>query len=114
MTGDVVDAWLRRLQGVSGFGPRRALWGETLRATRPAEAAALVDQVVIRAASGDPAAVIAYLPLLDLVALAAATGPGVLGEVLLAARQLDRTGCQLLLEHPGKVAAGEELLVGLR
>ncbi|HSH68494.1 MAG TPA: hypothetical protein VK997_01155 [Deferrisomatales bacterium] len=97
--------WLRRLTAVPGIGLRRALWGETLRQRAAAEAAALVDEVVVSAAGLDRDAVVAYLPLADLPGVAAVAGPGVLGGVLLAARALDLPGCQLLLEHPGPAAA---------
>ena len=101
--------WLRRLAAVPGVGLRRALWGEALRQREAAAAATLVDGVVVRTALREPAAIAAYLPLVDLPGVAVTAGPGVLGAVLLAARQLELPGCQLLLEHPGAAAAPERL-----
>jgi len=105
---DDLEAWVRHLTAVPGLGPRRALWGEYLR-RGPAPAARRLEGVVVGAATGRPAAVVAYLPLVDLPSLVAAAGPGALGNVLLAARELGLPGCQLLLEHPGPPVAAPGL-----
>jgi hypothetical protein len=68
-----------------------------------------VDGVVARALTLEAAATVAYLPLLNLPEIAAVAGPGVLGSVLLAARDGDLLRCQLLLEHPGAAEVPERL-----
>jgi hypothetical protein len=102
-------AVLRRIASVEAAAARLALWAEALAADSAIEAARLLDEAVRRAALREPAAVAAFLPLLDAPELLARVGPGRLAELLDAARGEDRPGCLLLLEHPGPPVAADRL-----
>jgi FXSXX-COOH protein len=96
---------MRRLAAVPGDEARRALWAEALETLPAAVAAHVLDRVVREAARRRPEAVAAYLPLLDLPALAERVGPGALAAILAAAQAEEREGCLLLLEYGGAPAA---------
>ncbi len=100
---------LLRLASVEGAAARQALWAEHLVTRPPDQAARALDRAVRGAALREPEAVRAYLPLLDLPALADRVGPGLMAEVLAAARGADLEACLLVLEHPGPPVAREGL-----
>ncbi len=95
---------------MEGWPSRLALWREVVSAPGGEGAAAeLLDGAVCGAALREAEATRAYLPLLDLDALATQVGPRRLADVLEAARVRALEGALLLLEHPGAPVGPERI-----